>query len=234
MDGKCVKWRQKYRCRDRVKSTGYKFSGSTAFCLDGNCVDTSFQSDEDMIEALGYLSILEHARKEMNGTKNINIFKGNSHGCNRYPLSFKNCCFSSGCGLNLGLAHCDQESKNLAKERGSGKCVEVGTYCAERTPLLKTCIRKKTVFCCFGSKFAKLLQEQGRKQLRMDFGSAQYPNCRGFTAEELQKIDFSKLDLSEITEDVMKNFKPKIDPKKHFAKGDELKKFVKVWQIYRL
>ena len=224
VDGKCVKWRQKYRCRDRVKSTGYKFSGSTAFCLDGNCVDTSFQSDEDMIEALGYLSILEHARKEMNGTKNINIFKGNSHGCNRYPLSFKNCCFSSGWGLNLGLAHCDQESKNLAKERGSGKCVEVGTYCAERTPLLKTCIRKKTVFCCFGSKFAKLSQEQGRKQLRMDFGSAQYPNCRGFTAEELQKIDFSKLDLSEITEDVMKNFKPKIDPKKHFAKGDELKK----------
>ena len=59
IDGKCVKWRQKYRCRDRVKSTGYKLSGNTAFCLDGNCVDTSFKSDEDMIEALGYLSILE-------------------------------------------------------------------------------------------------------------------------------------------------------------------------------
>ena len=51
-----------------------------------------------------------------------------------------------------------------------------------------------------------------------------WANCRGFTAEELQKIDFTKLDLSEITEDVMKNFKPQIDPKKHFAKGDELKK----------
>ena len=36
IDGKCVKWRQKYRCRDRVKSTGYKFSGNTAFCLDEN------------------------------------------------------------------------------------------------------------------------------------------------------------------------------------------------------
>ena len=51
-----------------------------------------------------------------------------------------------------------------------------------------------------------------------------WANCRRFTAEELQKIDFTKLDLSEITEDVMKNFKPQIDPKKHFAKGDELKK----------
>ena len=137
IDGKCVKWRQKYRCKSKVNSTGYKFSGKTAFCLDGNCVDTSFQSDEDMVEALGYLSILEHARKEMNGTKNINIFKGNSHGCNRWPLSFKNCCFASGWGMNLGLTHCDQEEKNLAKERGSGKCIRIGTYCAERTPLLE-------------------------------------------------------------------------------------------------
>lgn len=88
----------------------------------------------------------------------------------------------------------------------------------------RTCFRKKTVFCCFGSKFAKLLQEQGRKQLGLDFGTAQSPNCRGFTEEELQKIDFSKLDLSEITSDILNNFKPKLDPKKHFAKGDELKK----------
>lgn len=50
--GRCVKWRQKYRCRDRIRSKGYRFSGETAFCLDGDCVDTSFKSDEDLIEAL--------------------------------------------------------------------------------------------------------------------------------------------------------------------------------------
>ena len=144
-----------------------------------------------MIEALGYLSILEHARKELNGTKNINIFKVDSHGCNRYQLSFKNCCFSSGWGMKLGLAHCDQDSKILAKERGSGKCIKVGTYCTERPPLLKTCIRKKTVFCCFGSKFAKLLQEQGKKQLGLDFGSAKYPQC-GQIAEDLRQKNCKK------------------------------------------
>ena len=221
--GKCVKWRQKYRCRDRVRSKGYRFSGETAFCLDGNCIDTSFKSDEDMIEALGYLSILEHVRKELDGTNNINIFKGIAKTCTRWILSFKDCCVRHGWGMDIGLASCDRDSKELAEQRNEGKCVRIGSYCAEKLPLLGTCVRKKTVFCCFGSKFAKLLQEQGKRQLGIGFGAAEAPNCRGFTAEELRRIDFSKLDLSEIAEDVMKSFKPQ-DLKKHLAKGEELEK----------
>jgi conjugal transfer mating pair stabilization protein TraN len=67
------------------------------------------------------------------------------------------------------------------------------------------------------------LQEQGKRQLGQNFGSPEQPNCRGFTAEELSHIDFSKLDLTEISRDVMEKFKP-VDTKKHFAKGDELQK----------
>ena len=52
IEGRCVKWRQKYRCRDRVKSKGYKFSGETAFCLDGDCIDTSFKSDDSIYETI--------------------------------------------------------------------------------------------------------------------------------------------------------------------------------------
>ena len=104
--------------------------------------------------------------------------------------------------------------------RGEKKCVLVGTYCVERESITRTCIRKKTVFCCFGSKFAKLLQEQGKPQLGQNFGSPESPNCRGFTADELSKIDFSKLDLSEIVDDVMDKFKK--PPEEHFAKGMEL------------
>jgi hypothetical protein len=63
----CVKWRQKFRCLKKVKTDSYKFSGNTAFCLDGDCIDSSFQPDRDMIQVLGYLSILEAARKEMDG-----------------------------------------------------------------------------------------------------------------------------------------------------------------------
>jgi conjugal transfer mating pair stabilization protein TraN len=176
-----------------------------------------------MIQALGYLSILETARKEMDGTANIQIFKGQSRSCTRWCLLFKDCCNCGGWGVSLGLSACDEDSKKSAQLRNEGKCVQIGAYCAEKEPILKTCIRRKTVFCCFGNKFAKLLQEQGKRQLGQDFGSPEQPNCRGFTAEELIRIDFSKLDLAEISRDIAENFKP-ADVRKHFAKGDELQK----------
>ncbi len=44
---------------------------------------------------------------------------------------------------------------------------------------------------------ATLVQKGGRAQLGMDFGTVDAPNCRGFTPEEFQSIDFSKIDLTE-------------------------------------
>lgn len=218
---KCVHWRVKYKCQDRVGLVKHTFVKGNPFCLGGDCIDSSYESDKDMIEAMGYLSILEEARKEMDGTANINIFKGNAYSCSRFPLSFKDCCGNGrGWGVSLGLSGCDESSRVLGKLRAEGKCIRIGEYCAERTPFIRNCLRKKTVFCCFGTKFAKLLQEQGKPQLGKDFGTPQGPNCIGFTAEELSRIDFSKLDLTEIAEDVMSKFKPQKG--EHFAKGGEL------------
>jgi len=42
----------------------------------------------------------------------------------------------------------------------------------------------------------------------MGWGKAKHPLCRGFTIQEIQRIDFSKLDLREVFEELMKNFKP--------------------------
>ena len=226
-EGHCIRWRQKFKCIDKVRVDRYKFQGQTAFCLDGDCIDSSFKSDEDMVEALSYLGMLENIRKELNGTSNIDVFKGRSQSCTRWLLSFKDCCGRGGWGVDFGITSCDKDSKELAKIRLKGQCIKIGTYCAEKLPLLRTCVRKKTVFCCFGNKFAKLLQEQGKKQLGLNFGTPEAPNCRGFTAEELTKIDFSKIDMTEIAKDVMDSFKPQLDQKgleKHYAKGDELKR----------
>lgn len=220
---KCIRWRWKFRCKDRIGVKKHKFSGKNAFCLGGECIDGSYESDKDMVQALGHLSILEAARKDMkvNG-ENVNIFRGDSMGCVRHCFGFSDCCGcgGKGWGVGIGLTSCSDEEKTLAQLRGENKCVQVGTYCVEKEPITKTCIRKKTVFCCFGSKFAKLLQEQGKPQLGQNFGSPESPNCRGFTADELSKIDFSKLDLSEIVDDVMDKFKT--PPQEHFAKGIEL------------
>ena len=85
------------------------------------------------------------------------------------------------------------------------KCVYVGTYCAEK--VLGVCLRKKSNFCCFGTKLARVIHEQGRLQLRMTFGDAEHPQCRGFTLEELTRLDFDKIDLSELLSDLYSRFK---------------------------
>jgi conjugal transfer mating pair stabilization protein TraN len=41
----------------------------------------------------------------------------------------------------------------------------------------------------------------------MGFGNAEHPQCRGFTVEELTRLDFSKIDLSELLSDLYSKFK---------------------------
>ena len=124
-------------------------------------------------------------------------------------MSFKDCCGSGkGWGKSLGLTDCSAEERALKKKRDAGFCHYVGTYCAEKLPLTGICIKKKSTYCCFGSKLLKAFHEQGRPQLRLGWGSAEEPICRGFTIEEIQRIDFSKLDLREVYEELMKKFKP--------------------------
>jgi len=57
--------------------------------------------------------------------------------------------------------------------------------------------KKTNVYCCFNSILARIIHEQGRPQLGIGWGSANSPNCRGLTPEELASIDFSRIDLRE-------------------------------------
>jgi len=96
---------------------------------------------------------------------------------------------------------CDQQSMETAMLNSSGYCVPVGSYCRKKIKGLG-CVQKAESFCCFNSKLARIFHEQGRSQLksfagRSGFGTAEAPNCRGFTPEEFQSLDFADIDLSE-------------------------------------
>jgi hypothetical protein len=52
----------------------------------------------------------------------------------------------------------------------------------------------------------RILHEQGRGQAGLNWGEPESPQCRGFTVEELSRIDFSNLNLSEIFEDLKPSF----------------------------
>jgi len=93
---------------------------------------------------------------------------------------------------------CDQMSMETAMEAGSGMCHEVGTYCKKKVPLIG-CIQKAKSYCCYNSILARIIQEQGRPQLTTfnGWGTPEAPQCRGFTPEEFQQLDFSKINLDE-------------------------------------
>ncbi|HGF7153689.1 TPA: conjugal transfer protein TraN [Vibrio mimicus] len=101
---------------------------------------------------------------------------------------------------------CDQMDMETAMAHSSGYCVEVGEYCKKKIKFIG-CVQKARSFCCFNSKLARIIQEQGRPQLTTvnGFGTPSEPNCRGFTPEEFQRIDFAKIDLGEYIEELQKH-----------------------------
>jgi len=202
----CVVYNQTYQCKGSTTTTESITGGKTPFCLDGNCRDQSWDRNNEMMSTLAQLSLL----KEMQGQMREGfLFKGEANRCSKCIVNFKDCCGSGkGWGKSIGLTDCSADERLLREKRNAGLCHYVGTYCAEKIPIIGTCIKKKSTYCCFGSKLLKAFHEQGRPQLGLGWGSAEAPMCRGFTVEEIQRIDFSKLDLREVFEDLIKNFKP--------------------------
>lgn len=94
---------------------------------------------------------------------------------------------------------CDGQDMETAMLRSSGMCHEVGSYCT--SSFLGICLQKARGHCCFNTKLGRIIQEQGRPQLKsfnsIGWGTPKQPICRGFTPEEFQALDFSKMDLSE-------------------------------------
>lgn len=130
----------------------------------------------------------------------IYIFNGKDRRCRSWDMFFGlaggGCCDKN--KVFMGLVECKENEKILAKQNKAELCTEIGEYCSKKLKLgfTKICIQKSKGHCCFGSKLARFVHEQGRGQIGISWGSAESPNCRGFTPEEFQKLDFSKIDLT--------------------------------------
>lgn len=219
--GVCVVWRQTYSCVTGKKGTKrYKSAdGKTLFCLTGDCTDADYEVNGELAEALAQMAVLKEAQDDIRA--NVGIFKGQSRSCRKNCAGFRDCCKNgNGWGVDMHLSECNGEEKELANWRSKKRCTYVGTYCAEK--LAGKCIRKKSTFCCFATLLAKLINEQGRRQLGIGFGDVKSPDCRGLTPEELSRIDMSAMDLSELYEDVIEKFK--VQPQEHMATGIELER----------
>lgn len=202
IDGRCVLWEQTYNCPSgKAFGKSYRSSGGkNPFCLSGDCADKSYDPNQDFGQVMSQMSVLKEAGDDL---KNFgSIFKGLDWRCTRHCIGFKDCCGNgNGWGISLNLASCDKMEQTLAELRAKKRCIQVGTYCAEKE--LGVCIRKKTTFCCYDTKLARIVQEQGKRQLGLGFGSPEQPQCQGLTIEQLAQLDFSKIDFSDMLADIM-------------------------------
>ena len=217
----CVRYRQLFRCP--VKECHYTLAKRSEpeklKWMDGDRFKnpTKPNSKAQFQENVARFSAVRQAGTEYNGNF---IFGGNAYQCRIHPLSYSNCCVVKGWGQDLHLIHCSQHERLLAKQRRVKLCVYVGKYCAHRKKIFKICTQYKESYCCFHSKLARLVQVGGRRQLGLNFGSVKLPSCRGFTAKQLQNIDFNKINFSEYYQDIQRKLKvPK--PKREINKLDK-------------
>jgi conjugal transfer mating pair stabilization protein TraN len=226
-EGRCLRYKQTYKCKDRTVKGKTFLGDKNAFCLDGNCLNADYESDKDMLQALGALSVAkEISNVNKDGASGIRIFDGRERGCKKEIWGAKNCCRTVG----WWSSDCGKEAQELKEMRAAGKCVKVGEKCLQKFPLGGGCMRSQEAYCCYDSKFTRVVQEQGRRQIGKNFGTAESPNCRGFAPEELDRMNFESMDFSEVADEIMAKFQPpQIDER--YAEGIELEKIRKHMKI---
>lgn len=213
----CLRWKRDFVCGGQKKELRYSLADSPIYCLGGDCHEPTIEENQDFAN-VAYLAALNEAKKDCEKEPSglckdpITIFPGKSDSCKKIIVGLIDCCSSmKGWGKNANLCRCSGSEKGLAMKRDKGLCHRVGTYCHQKDPVFGTCLVKKTSHCCFGSKLARIFQEQARKQLGISWGSTSSPNCRPITLDEFKRIDFSKIDLEELFADILALGKSKMD-----------------------
>ncbi len=206
-EGACLHEYATYSCESKT-SGKVMVCGGDVFCLDGECDKAQSGQSNDFAEAVSQLAALAAAGKDVAALNGVDVraFTGQAKFCKKAAAGYSNCCKDSGWGQDIGLAKCSSDEKALAKAKSNKLTVSVGEFCSKK--VLGVCLEKKRSYCQFDSKLAQIVQQQGRNgQLRISFGSAKHPDCRGITVDELQKIQFNRLDFTNFYEDLMNNQK---------------------------
>ncbi len=202
--GQCVEDDITLACETQQCTQTQLTCGEQSFCLDGSCYAGKTQKSDTFHSSVSALAGLGQAAKSLTPSP-YRIFTGKPAFCDKKPIGFSDCCADSGWGQNTGLAQCSAQEKGLAQAKKKGLTIELGQFCAER--VLGVCIRKKKGYCQFDFKMARIIQQQGRPQLGLPFGSAKSPQCQGLTPEQIQQLNFSNIHFGEFYNDLKKSMR---------------------------
>lgn len=209
-DGVCGAFEQTYACGS---------SGSEAFdasceavnvCVGGTCQSIPQEANDDIVlalvgvEALNTLadelqhdaSVLDALSGDLNGDFDVAYFTATERNCRIGVLGTINCCQDSGWALG-SIAECSASEVTLYGAQEAGAAVYMETFCSSE--FLFLCAQRSRRYCTFNSRIARIISEQGQRQLYGAF------DCRAMTQEELEAVDWSRIDFSAAFAEMFNN-----------------------------
>lgn len=223
-DGPCKVEERVYLCpvpSDPTKNPAQYICGNDVYCINGDCQPIVRQADQDFKDAVVALHAIGEAGDQLD-PNNLTVFGGTLQSCHKPLFGLVNCCAGKTSGalpVAAGLAAlaggptaligvvtpflvffgCSSDEMKLDVQDRMGFCHNLGSYCSGK--VLGICTTERVGYCCFESKLSRILQEQGRPQLGIPWGSPKDESCKGFTVEQFSQLDLSQMDFTEIYSD---------------------------------
>jgi len=198
--GRCTRYRQDFRCPGTAPSQSTTtLCGADLYCPNGTCVsDVPSRRDAsgDFAQSAAALAAAQNASNDLD-VSSMSMFKGEAKRCAETAFGFSDCCSDSGWGQDIGLASCDEEEKQLGIAREAGRAHYVGSH----TSGSFVDERKYQTYCTFTSKLSRIVQEQGRVQLGIGWGSSKHPDCRPLSTSEVERLNWEGIDFGEFYAD---------------------------------
>ena len=113
-----------------------------------------------------------------------------------YYVSFNPYVFAGSLAVSAieTLGNCTEDENLLAIHRGEELSVYVTENCIEKQSITNNCLVYQDNYCSFNGVLGKIINQQGKAQLGIDFSS-----CEGLTKSQISALDFSKINFSEFT-----------------------------------
>lgn len=96
----------------------------------------------------------------------------------------------------MQLMQCSPDEQMFQMHKGANLTVYVSEECSKH--VLFSCVEHRQHYCSFNSVLAKIINTQGKTQMGLNVS-----DCTGLTPEQVSQLDFTQIDFSEFTGQLM-------------------------------
>lgn len=188
----CSKWQDNLQCN----SCGTPGS-LVPFCMPtGTPPNTNFQLAATMMAMVK--EVQDGFDKDT-----LRIFTGTAKRCDYSTIGtiLIDCCSND---PDKMLGSCSAEEISLAQDKKAFEVIYVGTRCVEK--VIGICTRKEDAYCTYTSMLGRIIQQQGKPQLGLNFGTPGAEDCDGFTLNEFASINFQAINWTEFFAQITTTF----------------------------